>query len=111
MTNSIAISAYAWSWHPAHLNLNLHQLLAQINQCKEQCLNSGTRFIYCLVPVYLLKSMKIVSVNVSIPREVLLSGQIVTTGMQLIYRNTNNIIVKDIIRLYTRDDKNIEMIQ
>lgn len=55
--------------------------------------------------------MKIVSVNVSIPREVLLSGQIVTTGMQLIYRNTNNIIVKDIIRLYTRDDKNIEMIQ
>jgi len=50
--------------------------------------------------------MKIVSVNVSIPREVLLSGQIVTTGMQLIHRNTNNIIVKDIIRLYTHDDKN-----
>lgn len=55
--------------------------------------------------------MKIVSVNVSIPREVFLSGHIVTTGMQLIYRNTNNIIVKDIIRLYTRDDKDIEMIQ
>jgi hypothetical protein len=61
------------------------------------------------VPVYLLKSMKIVSGNLSIPREVLLSGQIVTTGVQLIHRNTNNIIVKDIIIIH--DDKNIEMIQ
>lgn len=53
--------------------------------------------------------MKIVSGNVSIPHEVLLSGQLLTTGMQLIHRNTNNIIVKDIIIIH--DDKNIEMIQ
>src|SRR5437870_9296772 len=45
IANSFVPSAYAWSWHPAHLNLDLHQLLAQINQCADQgtlCFNSGS---------------------------------------------------------------------
>ncbi len=44
MTNSPVPSAYALNWRPAHLNVNLHQLLAQINQCVDQgtqCFNSG----------------------------------------------------------------------
>jgi hypothetical protein len=44
MTNSFVPSAYALNWRPAHLNVNLHQLLAQINQCVDQgtqCFNSG----------------------------------------------------------------------
>ena len=44
MMNSFVPSAYALNWHPAHLNVNLHQLLAQINQCVDQgtqCFNSG----------------------------------------------------------------------
>jgi hypothetical protein len=43
MTNSVPI-AFASNWHPAHLNVNLHQLLAQINRCVDQgtqCFNSG----------------------------------------------------------------------
>jgi len=32
-------------------------------------------------------------------------------AIQLINRNTNNITVKDIVRLYTRENKNIEMMQ
>ena len=36
VTNSFVPSAYALDWHPAHLNVNLHQLLAQINQCVDQ---------------------------------------------------------------------------
>jgi MOSC domain-containing protein YiiM len=31
--------------------------------------------------------------------------------IKLINRNTNNITVKDIVRLYTHDNKNIEMMQ
>jgi len=37
-------SAYAFSWHHVHLNLNLHQFLAQLNRCIDQdtqCFNSG----------------------------------------------------------------------
>jgi hypothetical protein len=44
MTNSLLPVAYALNWHHAHLNVNLHQLLAQINQCVDngtQCFNSG----------------------------------------------------------------------
>ncbi|HET7149630.1 MAG TPA: hypothetical protein VFI73_14175 [Candidatus Nitrosopolaris sp.] len=36
--------AFASNWHPAHFNLDLHHLLAQINQCVDQgthCFNSG----------------------------------------------------------------------
>jgi hypothetical protein len=43
MRNSVPL-AYASNWHPAHLNVNVHQLLAQINQCVDQgtqCFNSG----------------------------------------------------------------------
>jgi hypothetical protein len=44
ITSSLIPSAYAWKWNAVHFNLNLHQLLAQINQCvteHTQCVNSG----------------------------------------------------------------------
>jgi hypothetical protein len=44
MTNSLLPPAYARKWNPVHFNLNLHQLLAQINQCvteHTQRVNSG----------------------------------------------------------------------
>jgi hypothetical protein len=44
ITSSLIPSAYAWKWDAVHFILNLHQLLAQINQCvteHTQCINSG----------------------------------------------------------------------
>jgi hypothetical protein len=44
ITSSLIPSAYAWKWNAVHFSLNLHQLLAQINQCvteHTQCVNSG----------------------------------------------------------------------
>jgi hypothetical protein len=53
LANSFVPSAYAWSWHPAHFNLNLHQLLAQINLCVDrgtQCFNSGNNQVNIHLP-------------------------------------------------------------
>jgi hypothetical protein len=52
--------------------------------------------------------VRLLSVNVGLPREVNWKGKPVTTAIQLLSRDAQQITVSDVTRLYLHDDEGLE---